>query len=68
MNKRKTRKRRLASAHGRYVAKSGHTAKRNYKDTVFRTLFKDTSNLLQLYNAINGTSYDNPDDLTVTTL
>ena len=69
MSKKRTRKRRVSSsASCKYVAKNQHTAKRNYKDTVFRTLFKDASNLLQLYNAINGTSYDNPDDLTVTTL
>lgn len=40
----------------------------NYKDTVFRMLFRDRGNLLELYNALNGTSYDNPAELTVTTL
>jgi len=35
-------------------------ANRKYKDTVFRMLFSDRKNLLSLYNAVNGTSYDNP--------
>ena len=50
-------------------AAEGHAiAKRCYKDTVFRMLFADKENLLSLYNAINGKSYTNPDDLEVVTL
>ncbi len=41
---------------------------RNTKDRVFRLLFREKKELLSLYNAVNNTSYDNPDDLTVTTL
>lgn len=41
---------------------------RNYKDTLFRKLFREKANLLSLYNALNGSSYDNPDDLTINTL
>ena len=41
---------------------------RNYKDTIFRMLFSDRKNLLSLYNAINGTSYMNPEDLEIVTL
>ena len=44
------------------------TANRKYKDTVFRRLFSDRKNLLSLYNAINGTAYENPDDLEIVTL
>ena len=44
------------------------TANRKYKDTVFRRLFSDRKNLLSLYNAINGTAYENPDDLKIVTL
>lgn len=44
------------------------TANRNYKDTVFRTLFSDKHELLSLYNSINGTNYCNIDDLSITTL
>ena len=41
---------------------------RNYKDTIFRMLFSDRENLLSLYNAINGTFYDNPEELEIVTL
>ena len=41
---------------------------RNYKDTIFRMLFSDRKNLLSLYNAINGTSYMNPEELEIVTL
>ena len=41
---------------------------RNYKDTVFRMLFQDRENLLSLYNAVNGTVYENVDGLVITTL
>ena len=44
------------------------TPQSKYKDTVFRMLFSDKKELLLLYNAVNGTSYDNPDELSVTTL
>ena len=39
-----------------------------YKDTVFRTIFNDEKNLLSLYNAVNGTHHENPEDLEITTL
>ncbi len=42
--------------------------KRKYKDILFRFIFKDKKELLQLYNAINNTSYTNPDDLLITTM
>ena len=42
--------------------------KQKYKDILFRFIFKDKKELLQLYNAINGTSYKNPDDLLITTM
>ena len=42
--------------------------KRNYKDTVFRMLFQEKETLLSLYNAVNGTDYNNPEDLEITTL
>lgn len=45
-----------------------NVANKRYKDTVFRMLFSDKVRLLQLYNAVNDTDYDNPNDLTITTL
>lgn len=41
---------------------------KNYKDTVFRMVFKNKENLLSLYNAVNGTNYKNPEELKITTL
>ena len=41
---------------------------RNQKDTVFRKLFERKEEFLSLYNAVNETNYDNPDDLEVNTL
>lgn len=44
------------------------TAKRMYKSRIFAMLFSDRNELLKLYNAINGTSYNDPDLLQVNTL
>lgn len=41
---------------------------RKYKDRLFRFIFSDKENLLQLYNAINDSHYSNPDDLVITTI
>ena len=41
---------------------------RNYKDSIFRILFKDKKNLLSLYNALNKTDYTDVDGLEITTL
>ena len=44
------------------------TVQRNYKDSIFRMLFKDKGNLLSLYNALNKTDYTDVDVLEITTL
>ena len=41
---------------------------RNYKDSIFRMLFKDKRNLLSLYNALNKTEYTDVGRLEITTL
>lgn len=41
---------------------------RKYKDHLFRFIFQDKKDLLDLYNAINSTDYSNPDELLITTL
>ena len=41
---------------------------REYKDTVFKMLYRDKRELLKLYNALNNTNYDNYDELEVCTL
>lgn len=42
--------------------------KTQYKDTLFRMLFREKQKLLELYNAINNTDYTNPEELEVVTL
>ena len=44
------------------------TVRRTYKDTVFRKIFNNKENLLALYNALNGTHYNNPEDIEIITL
>ena len=44
------------------------TANRKYKGTVFRMLFSDKERLLELYNAVSGRHYVNPDELQIVTL
>ena len=44
------------------------TVNRNYKDTVFRSLFREKRNCLELYNALNGSNYENEDELEIVTL
>ncbi len=41
---------------------------RCFKDGIFRIVFREKENLLSLYNAVSGTSYDNPEDLIIYTL
>lgn len=41
---------------------------RDYKDKLFRFYFMDKRRLLSLYNALNGTSYTDPEALEVNTL
>ena len=48
--------------------KENVTVNREHKDRLFKIIFQEKSDLLCLYNAINGTTYDNPDDLTITTM
>ena len=41
---------------------------KKYKDRVFRIVFRDKESLLELYNAVNGTQYEDPDALEIHTL
>ena len=41
---------------------------RNQKDTVFRMLFREKKELLELYNALNDSAYNSPEKLTIYTL
>ncbi len=42
--------------------------RRNYKDSLFRKIFQEKEELLELYNAVNGSDYTNPDELIITTI
>ena len=42
--------------------------RREYKDTLFRMLFKEPEDLLTLYNAVNGTTYTDSEELQIVTL
>ena len=35
---------------------------REYKDRLFKLVFREKEDLLNLYNAVGGTDYDNPED------
>lgn len=50
-----------------YAAET-QSVRRNYKDTLFRMVFREKSALLSLYNAVNGTNYTDEDKLRVVTL
>lgn len=41
---------------------------RRYKDVLFRRLFREKRDLLELYNALNGSAYTDPEALEVITL
>jgi hypothetical protein len=42
--------------------------RRNYKDRLFIRLFHDRTVLLELYNALNGSSYNDADEMIITTI
>lgn len=52
----------------RYKIKTAQKINRKYKDRLFRFVFRDKKDLLELYNAINGTDYHNTEELKVNTL
>ena len=43
-------------------------ATKKYKDTIFRMLFENKENLLSLYNAVTGRSYEDAKELEIVTL
>ena len=48
--------------------KTSRPIERNYKDTLFRMIFRKPEALLQLYNAVNDTDYQDPAALEIVTL
>ena len=52
---------------GSYMA-NGTTVNRTFKSTVFIMVFEDKKNLLELYNAMTGKHYTDPELLEINTL
>ena len=50
------------------MANERNNVNREYKDRLFKRIFREKEYLLQLYNAVNGTNYDNPEDIEINTL
>ena len=50
------------------MPKSKKSANRKYKDSVFRSLFNNKTRLLELYNAIKGTNYQDESIIEINTL
>ena len=46
----------------------GTAVNKKYKDRLFRMIFNQKEELLELYNALNGTKYDDPQQLEINTL
>lgn len=68
MKKKKNMKRSTAVRKNVQPRETGVKVNNNYKDMVFRLLFKDKERLLGLYNALSGRHYRNPDRLEIVTL
>ncbi len=47
---------------------NGTTVNRTFKSTVFIMVFEDKRNLLELYNAMTGKHYTDPEQLEITHL
>ena len=61
-------RKKTAATKKKQAGKLHTSANRQYKDTVFRMLFADKSNLLSLYNAMSGSDYHDPSKLQIITL
>ncbi len=45
-----------------------HKLNTKYKDRLFRLIFHEKKELLELYNAVNESNYTNPEELEITTI
>ena len=50
------------------MRKKRRRANRKYKERLFLKVFEKKEDILSLYNAVNDSNYENPDDLEITTL
>ena len=63
-----SKKRKAGKRKGQGRRKNYPVPNRTYKSTVFIMLFRDKKNLLELYNAVSGKQYTDPEKLTINTL
>lgn len=71
MGRKTTKKRKLhvqRKPQATHTPDKGTYVQRTYKDSLFRFIFRDKQKLLQLYNALNGSDYQDPEELFITTL
>lgn len=69
MEKSNHRKKRTIQKEKKVIIRQEKTyTNREYKDRLFKFIFKDKEKLLSLYNALNSSHYINPDDIEITTL
>ena len=66
-NKSNQREKEVIQQQGNQLQEKSYT-NREYKDRLFKFIFKDKVKLLSLYNALNSSHYTNPDDIETTTL
>ena len=66
-NKSNQREKEVIQQQGNQLQEKSYT-NREYKDRLFKFIFKDKEKLLSLYNALNSSHYTNPDDIEITTL
>ncbi len=50
------------------MAKERSRINREYKDRLFKLIFKEKKDLLELYNAVNNTSYSNPEEVEINSI
>lgn len=53
---------------GKDMKENSATVNRKYKDRLFRLIFNNKKDLLDLYNAVNGTGYTNEEELIINTI
>ncbi len=46
----------------------GNCVNRQYKDRLFKLIFREKKDLLELYNAVNDTNYTDPEEMEINTL
>lgn len=50
------------------MTETNHQINREYKDRLFKLVFREKKDLLELYNAVNHTDYNNPEELEINSI